>query len=114
MKIRWIPSNWRGNFYGQVSSDVTGTISTSPVGTSLSTQICCLDIDTYNPSNYTTAQIAALDRSWCRDPTRQWSKYFSAKTLSRTQQCKWQDCRGYIPGQANGLTNASVGFIQPF
>lgn len=72
------------------------------------------DQDTYDSSAYTYEQIAVLDKSWGFDPTRGWKKYFSAKKLSRMQQCKWQDTAAYNYGARNELTKASISFLQPF
>lgn len=47
---------------------------------------------------------------WVIDPTRTYSKYFSAKALSKQENVKWQDTKQYVPTQANSLTNASVAF----
>lgn len=92
----------------------TGSISSSIHHAQLGNQTLYFDQDTYDISQYTYEQVAVLDKNWCYDPTRTWKKYFSAKNLSRMQQCKWQDTASYVANTRNELTNASVGFIQPF
>lgn len=92
----------------------TGQIASFIHQAQLGNQSLYYDVDTYDCSQYTYEQIAVLDRMWQWDPTRTWKKYFSAKNLSRMENVKWQDTAAYVQGQRNELTDASVGFIQPF
>lgn len=117
LKLKWIPTNMRGGISQNVTGSLiegTGSISSTLHHAQLGNQTLYFDQDTYDTTGYTYEQIAVLDKNWCYDPTRTWKKYFSAKNLSRMQQCKWQDTTAYALNTRNGLTNASVGFIQPF
>lgn len=117
MKLKWIPTNLAGGVSQGTSGELvggTGQISSAPIVSSLGTQFIWFDIDTYNTTGYDIPRIASLDRSWNYDPKRSWKRWFGARQLSRAQNVAWQDTATYVAGQANGLTNASVGFIQPF
>lgn len=47
------------------------------------------DVDTYNTTQYSVTQIVGLDKMWVINPTRTYSKYFSAKALSKQENVKW-------------------------
>lgn len=117
LKLKWIPTNARGGISQNVSGDLidgTGSIQSQIHQSQLGNQTLYFDPDTYDTISYTYNEVMVLDRNWCFDPTRTWKKYFSAKRLSQMQQCKWQDCATYNPGVRNELTQASIGFIQPY
>lgn len=107
MKLRWIPTNARGNV-SQVVTGASGVISSGIVNSYCKPMIVYYDPDTYDTRNFNLEKIMALDKCWVRDPTRPWSKYFPLKMLSKTQNLKWQDTRDWSAGSVNGLTNASV------
>lgn len=47
------------------------------------------DVDTYDTTGYSSAQIVALDSNRVMDPKKTWKRYYSCKMLSKSQNLAW-------------------------
>ena len=73
MSVKWIPTNIRG------SRDSEGQYKANALGSVLMWD----DIDTYDTTGYSEAQIVALDSFKLFDPTRTWKQYRSCKKIAK-------------------------------